>query len=62
MVHLSMSPDMGLSGGKQFLGNRKRGGAQNKTKVHSNRYKTELCRAFLEKGQCKYGEKCQVCC
>lgn len=26
---------------------------------HSNRYKTELCRAFSEAGHCKYGEKCQ---
>ena len=24
------------------------------------RYKTELCRAFQDKGMCKYGEKCQV--
>lgn len=24
------------------------------------RYKTELCRAFQDKGVCKYGEKCQV--
>ncbi len=24
------------------------------------RYKTELCRAFQDKGTCKYGEKCQV--
>ncbi|OWA50708.1 putative Protein TIS11 [Hypsibius exemplaris] len=24
-----------------------------------NRYKTELCRAYLEAGHCKYGEKCQ---
>ena len=27
-----------------------------------NRYKTELCRAFEEAGQCKYAEKCQVRC
>ena len=25
------------------------------------RYKTELCRAFQDKGICKYGDKCQVC-
>ena len=24
------------------------------------RYKTELCRAFQDKGICKYGDKCQV--
>jgi hypothetical protein len=27
----------------------------------SARYKTEQCRAFTEKGMCKYGTKCQVC-
>ncbi len=31
-----------------------------RTKITSGRYKTELCRAFQEKGTCKYGEKCQV--
>lgn len=28
---------------------------------NQTRYKTELCRAFQDKGVCKYGEKCQVC-
>ncbi|ESN96280.1 hypothetical protein HELRODRAFT_153596, partial [Helobdella robusta] len=23
------------------------------------RYKTELCRSFQERGECKYGNKCQ---
>lgn len=27
--------------------------------TNGNRYKTELCRPFQEKGACKYGEKCQ---
>jgi hypothetical protein len=27
---------------------------------NQGRYKTELCRAFQDKGVCKYGEKCQV--
>lgn len=26
---------------------------------NSNRYKTELCRPFMENGKCKYGDKCQ---
>lgn len=34
--------------------------AKNKHVKNAARYKTELCRAFLEKGFCKYGEKCQV--
>lgn len=25
----------------------------------SRRYKTELCRAFVERGQCRYGDRCQ---
>lgn len=29
------------------------------TIVNSNRYKTELCRAYQENGSCKYGDKCQ---
>jgi len=29
-------------------------------KKGNTRYKTELCRAFQERGFCKYGEKCQV--
>ena len=27
--------------------------------VESRRYKTELCRAYEERGQCRYGERCQ---
>ncbi len=34
--------------------------SKNKHVKNAARYKTELCRAFLEKGFCKYGEKCQV--
>ncbi len=30
-------------------------------KKGNSRYKTELCRAFQEKGFCKYSDKCQVC-
>ncbi|GAV07956.1 hypothetical protein RvY_17729 [Ramazzottius varieornatus] len=32
---------------------------ENQAQQSPNRYKTELCRAFLEAGHCKYGEKCQ---
>ena len=27
--------------------------------TNASRYKTELCRPFMESGNCKYGEKCQ---
>ena len=27
--------------------------------VGGSRYKTEMCRSFMETGQCKYGDKCQ---
>ena len=30
-----------------------------KSQINSSRYKTELCRQFIENGGCKYGEKCQ---
>ena len=29
-------------------------------KKGNTRYKTELCRAWQDKGACKYGDKCQV--
>ncbi|XP_053545460.1 mRNA decay activator protein ZFP36L1-like [Bombina bombina] len=32
---------------------------QAECKLHSSRYKTELCRTFHESGSCKYGSKCQ---
>ena len=38
----------------------KDGGSRGVTIKNAARYKTELCRAFTEKGVCKYGEKCQV--
>lgn len=30
-----------------------------KSQINSGRYKTELCRQFVENGGCKYGDKCQ---
>ncbi len=30
-----------------------------KSQTNSGRYKTELCRQFVENGGCKYGDKCQ---
>lgn len=30
-----------------------------KGQINSGRYKTELCRQFIENGGCKYGDKCQ---
>jgi len=30
-----------------------------KNQINSGRYKTELCRQFIENGGCKYGDKCQ---
>lgn len=30
-----------------------------KSQINSGRYKTELCRQFIENGGCKYGDKCQ---
>ncbi len=36
------------------------GGANGPVVKNAARYKTELCRAFTEKGLCKYGDKCQV--
>lgn len=33
--------------------------SKNQNQVNSSRYKTELCRQFIENGGCKYGEKCQ---
>lgn len=32
---------------------------QQQPQQNSNRYKTELCRPFMENGKCKYGDKCQ---
>jgi len=34
-------------------------GQQQKGQINSGRYKTELCRQFVENGGCKYGDKCQ---
>jgi len=30
-----------------------------KNQINTGRYKTELCRQFIENGGCKYGDKCQ---
>lgn len=30
-----------------------------KSQINSGRYKTELCRQYIENGGCKYGDKCQ---
>lgn len=32
---------------------------EQKNHINSGRYKTELCRQFIENGGCKYGDKCQ---
>lgn len=31
----------------------------NQKQINYSRYKTELCRQFIENGECKYGDKCQ---
>lgn len=33
--------------------------ADNQKQINYSRYKTELCRQFIENGECKYGDKCQ---
>jgi len=32
---------------------------ENQKQINYSRYKTELCRQFIENGECKYGDKCQ---
>lgn len=32
---------------------------QKQSQINSGRYKTELCRQYIENGGCKYGDKCQ---
>lgn len=39
--------------------NSENGSSKGQNQVNSSRYKTELCRQFIENGGCKYGEKCQ---
>lgn len=34
-------------------------GTENQKQINYSRYKTELCRQFIENGECKYGDKCQ---
>lgn len=33
--------------------------SENQKQINYSRYKTELCRQFIENGECKYGDKCQ---
>lgn len=33
--------------------------SDNQKQINYSRYKTELCRQFIENGECKYGDKCQ---
>ena len=54
----SVSAPIGIKAGAQCSGGTSRSG-QTKNVLNPSRYKTEMCRTFVENGFCKYGSKCQ---
>ena len=47
------------SNGTNTPNNNNTNNAEIQKQINYSRYKTELCRQFIENGECKYGDKCQ---